>query len=549
MAYVHTDVMVLLLVSSYCLAEDFDPPIITYPNGSHNLYYRSGDRVRIKCTAEGKPPPTYRWLENDVEIKSSPEIHYNETTGALEITSFSLRHQTSYRCVASNQHEVDANQRVTVSTMSKKIRLWQLRLEKFATADVTKDVVEYDYLVLPCGDRKASVTPALRYTWYNAGDHTSVGMASGRLYIDLEGSLHFTYVLLGDGRIPGYSCGISAKLSDVPLIRLGTKFIVKVSPATTAPAETKPQFRYSNNVVFAMKDSAATLECMFSGYGTRLYPIQTWVDVNGTAQYVDSSKYKISADGRQMTVYNVQEDDERFYFCWASYGPGLHASFAVFLNVTSPPFFSTSPPTDQTGIQNSSAQFICDTRSVRDEVPPSPPDWSINGKRMMNTYDRDKFQLSNDSKVLTVKNLRKHRDVMCVQCEVYNSVGAALASACLNVIMEIQILTRPQAVQDIEYGGIIDLTVKASTDPTVNLSYRWYSPTVTFDESSIPEYVSYNPQSHEALIDTSRLSLGDYNLTAGMYNINVFHQYESRIFGTEVKLTWTPMSTTTTGMW
>lgn len=64
-------------------------------------------------------------------------------------------------------------------------------LEKFASPyDVIKDVTEYDYLMLPCGDRKTSVAPSLRYVWYNTGDRNSVGLGAGRLFVDLEGKCY-----------------------------------------------------------------------------------------------------------------------------------------------------------------------------------------------------------------------------------------------------------------------------------------------------------------------------------------------------------------------
>ncbi|BFZ11194.1 hypothetical protein BsWGS_14233 [Bradybaena similaris] len=336
MAYVHSGALILLCVANYCLAMDYGRPSITYPNRSENFYYKSGDYVRIRCTADGSPPPSFRWLENDLELRPSSAIRFNQTLGTLEISSFSLRQQTSYRCIATVQYglTVKPNMEVSVSSMSPKIRLWQLRLEKFASStDIHKSLTEYDYLVLECGDRKASVTPALKYNWYETGSGATLSTAGGRLFIDLDGSLHFTYVLLSDGLYEGYSCGIAGSLSDgFKLIRLGTKYVVSVLPATPArePGKIKPKFQYSNTPVYAWKNTTATLECVFSSYNLEKY---YWLDVNGQATFVRGKKYDFLEDSRRMVIYNVQESDEKFYYCAASRGT-LQASAAVFLNVT-----------------------------------------------------------------------------------------------------------------------------------------------------------------------------------------------------------------------
>lgn len=541
MAYVHTHMLILMFISEYCLAADYRPPRITYPNSSHNFYYEDGVTVNIRCAAEGNPAPTYRWFENDAELRPSMEVRYYHTTGILEIDSFSLRQQTTYGCIATNQYEplADPNVKISVSTMSPTVRLWKLRLEKFTSqTDIIKNLTEYEYLVLSCIDKKTSATPILQYVWRDTGTGKYLNMDGGRLYISQDGSLHFTYVLRSDSRIAGYRCGISASQSDgFKFDKQGAKYVIYIS-AATRPRDSgiKPQFKYSNTVVYGTALSAATLECVFGGYGPTGYPKQSWLDIRGKASYVTGNKYTISAYGRLMTIHNLTEDDERFYICSASYDRRLVASSAVFLNVTAPPVFTSGPPTDQVGIQDSSVQFICDARSAAGEVPPSPPIWYVNSKRIETTNGSDKFQLSGDRKVLTVRKLRKHLDVMCVQCQVENHIGIEIASACLDVLLPIQISNQPNAKQKIKYGGLIDLTVNARTDPSMNLSYRWYSPNATYDEGNIPKYMYFNRQSQVAYINTSRMSSDEYKLAEGIYDINIFHQHESRIVRTRVKL-------------
>lgn len=53
--------------------------------------------------------------------------------------------------------------------------------------------------------------------------------------------------------------------------------------------------------------------------------------------------------------------------------------------------------------------------------------------------DPNKFRLSDDKKTLTVYNVTKPADIMCVQCEVSNDVDSVMANACLNVICKYHI--------------------------------------------------------------------------------------------------------------
>ncbi|CAG5129163.1 unnamed protein product, partial [Candidula unifasciata] len=262
MAYTLAQAMILLTVSESCLATDYIPPKITFPNSSFSdFYFQNGAPARVTCMGDGRPLPTFQWLENDLEMQPSLNINYNPITGDLNIVRFSIRYQTSYRCVASNQY-----QQVNVSTMSIKIHLWQLRLENFAsTTDEIKHVMEYRYLQLMCRDKKSSIAPKLTYNWYNTDTIGTLNLGAGRLYIDQDGTLHFTYALLGDRNIPGYSCGISGSRSvDFPNIQLGKKYIINVTEVATSE-NIKPKLEYSNTVHLAFKNSTGILECMYSG--------------------------------------------------------------------------------------------------------------------------------------------------------------------------------------------------------------------------------------------------------------------------------------------
>ncbi|CAL1538184.1 unnamed protein product, partial [Lymnaea stagnalis] len=128
-------------------------------------------------------------------------------------------------------------------------------------------------------------------------------------------------------------------------------------------------------------------------------------------------------------------------------------------------------PRDQTVSEGKDVEFSCNARSASNERPPSTPTWYINGEATGPHIDRAKYVIEN--KKLTVKSVHKARDILCVQCSVTNARGTTWGDGCLNVLLPITITVQPAVEQSVDHGDVIDLTIKATTDESQTLAYKW----------------------------------------------------------------------------
>ncbi|CAG5117271.1 unnamed protein product [Candidula unifasciata] len=512
-------VSVLSIDLSRSQSEVFKPPVITQPRTRMDWYYSMYSDVTVNCSADGVPAPVYTWTVNNQPVIQTPDISFDTVTGTLKIPSFTTREQATYVCTASNS--VNGNKIVSYAAPS---RLWQTRTEMVDEGSISQTVPEHSYVKMQC-KKKIVVGSQIKYNWYSA-EKTSISLDNNRLFIDLDGNLHFTYVIVND-QILNYMCGISAA-QDRAII-LGTRNNVVVTGNSNI-SPIKPQAVYTNNGVKGMRFSTAKLECMFSGYDPQspYIPAITWRDDSGKIIETKEPKYILSEDRRTLTITNLQEEDERTYTCEARNSAG-DASAQVFLNVTSGPIFINGQPIDQTVSQYNTVQFNCDTRSASREDPPSPPAWFINGQAWGSQIDPNKFELSPDNKILTIKNVTKPNDIMCIQCNVSNSEDSILANACLNVLLPIKIEREPKLEQSIVYGDNLDFTVTASTDPAMTLSYRWEFNNKTYIGADHPPYMSFNPSTNLAYINTSSLTQEQYGEIGGTYRRVVFHLYDQKV--------------------
>ena len=58
-----------------------------------------GTKVLL-CTADGLPPPVYRWLKDEQPMSSVPVAAIS--TGVLKIRNIAISDAGAYRCIASN---------------------------------------------------------------------------------------------------------------------------------------------------------------------------------------------------------------------------------------------------------------------------------------------------------------------------------------------------------------------------------------------------------------------------------------------------------------
>lgn len=102
--------------------------------------------------------------------------------------------------------------------------------------------------------------------------------------------------------------------------------------------------------------------------------------------------------------------------------------------------------------------------------------------------------------------------------------------------MPIRILTQPQAVQSVERGDVVDLTVVATSDRLYPLSYKWIFKNKTYELDQAPPHVFYDVNSKVAYINTSGLSDQEMRSITGLYRREVFHQFQMEVVNVEVKL-------------
>ncbi|KAK3793538.1 hypothetical protein RRG08_023856 [Elysia crispata] len=401
---------------------------------------------------------------------------------------------------------------------------------------------EHEYMMFECLNKGIVQVPKIIYNWYVKTESKQVSLDNNRLYVDTVGNLHFTYLLekdtqLGNEEGDNYKCGISNSINS---IILGSPTNLQVIKAQSGPV--KPVFQYSNDNVKAMLYTEAYVECFFSGYdpaSTIKIPSIKWFDdaSNEITRSSNPTKYAISDDGRRLTIKNVQETDEKNFYCQGINTVGQTDKKQVFLNVISPPIFmkENGAPKDITKPEHEDAIFYCSARSLSNENPPERPVWYINGLRSGPHNDPDKYLFSEDNKKMTIKKLSKLTDIQCVQCEVTNNYGTTWGDACLNVILGITLTNEPLMQQKIKKGDIVNLTVTATTDPSETLAYAWEFKNESYPEK--PPFVLYNSQTKVAIINTSLLTQEEYDTIGGVYTRILSHGSDNKRVNMEVILT------------
>ncbi|RUS87763.1 hypothetical protein EGW08_004509, partial [Elysia chlorotica] len=524
------------------------PPEIVDPIQKQTLYFNDQEAQRVECKATGTPTPTYQWTRNEQILQSNSFVTVVSKTGELIFNAFSSREEGVYMCIATNVYDEPSTQRQTATSMSPPITILQRVVGKFQdTEPAIKRGNEYEYMKFECRGKGKIQVPQFIYNWYVGDNSNQISNENSRLFVDTTGNLHFSYLLekdkamstgsITDQKTKGYKCGVS---NSVNQIILGSLTFLEVQKGQGTGV--KPVFQHSNSGVNVTLYSQAELECFFSGYDPNTaekIPTVKWYDdaSNEITLGTNPSKYKISADGRRLTIENVQETDEKNYYCQGYSTLGLTDKEQVFLDVTSPPIFleENGAPKDLTKPEHENAVFYCSTRSLSDEKPPGTPVWYINGRQNPPDLDPNKYKFSADMKSLTILKLSKRTDVMCVQCKVSNEYGETWGDACLNVILPITITNDPLLEQKIKKGDMVNLTVTASTDPSTTLSYSWMFKNTSYPDK--PPFVKYFPDTKIAYINTSLLTQDEYETIGGVYTRILGNSIQNKMVEMEVILT------------
>ncbi|XP_046362932.2 neural cell adhesion molecule L1-like [Haliotis rufescens] len=513
--------LVCLLAAVSSVTSQRIPPYITKPDAQTKDYIKHKSEVVLPCTAEGNPRPTYKWYFKRDEVKSTNEyIKVDSTNGTLTIPSFTDREEGEYQCAVEN----NVGSEVNPLAMSPVTTLTQIVLESWSGSGVPPTPIiksEGQYASLECGDVPESVPPA-RFTWFRQrtdGTQEQV-KESKRIYIDDKGTLHFIFLEVEDQTgVDIYKCAMYNDNRDN--IQLGSP-----KKLTLKRVEVKPQVPPKN--VFKTADpqfligQKAELECVFSGHPI---PSVHWYDPR-RGPITTNKKYKLDKNNMKLQIVNLTDDDEGIYRCKGD--SSISVEDIIFLNVTSGPIW-VQGINNQTIPEGRDATFTCKARSARAENEPSAPVWYKNGVKidMNNPPGNGKIQFSDHGRVLTVTDLTKPDDIMCIQCRVANSMGSEFANGCLNVIEPINVTTQPPRRQGIKKGDLVNLTVQGTTDPGMTLRYRWEFKNKTY-YTELPPHVVYDDVTKQTYINTTSLSDEEYKQIEGTYTGVLYHDFETR---------------------
>ncbi|XP_025089093.1 contactin-5-like [Pomacea canaliculata] len=515
------------------------PPTILSPREGQTLIYKQYQKVTVYCNATGTPKPKYKWKWNGAEINSQ-HIKYNETDGHLDIPSLSERDEGIFVCLATS----------TFSKEEKAVALSPLvEIRVARVGDFIKRPTEYYnvkegmYIKLPCDKELPAYYGATTFKWYKTYDqkNTEIFM-DARKFIDQEGSLHFSYAQTDDqsARDEKYKCAMSNVDSSV--IKLGNENSLQVNSNGSSIPDSSPHVQYttSGKLLTVEVGKNATLECVFSGYkaggsNNKTVPVITWLD-QLQQPIGDGGRYQITHEGRSLIIMNVTEEDEKTYHCQ---GTNLLGSAIgnLTLNVTSRPIWVQRVPS-VTLTEGKDAELTCVTRSASNEAKPNAPIWLRNGESMTSGYDPSKYVFNPDKTILTIKHVKKDRDIACYQCEVANSVGMVQDDGCVNVVVPISISVKPNEIQRVKKEDVVELTVVATTDPLYEseMRYSWIFKNVTYEGSNAPPNVTYDAVSKRAYINTSVLTDEELKKIVGIYRRVITTPVETKHIDVEVKL-------------
>ncbi|XP_012935450.1 neuronal cell adhesion molecule isoform X2 [Aplysia californica] len=504
--------LVIVLLCAFTYSDDriLKPPRLEKPTQPSMKYFLDNDKITLECEADGIPEASYLWKHNGVPVEESSAVKLSQ--GTLTIEPAMKSHEGEYRCYASSVIERENFMPTSVSPPISLVFSY-VNAGNMTSENVTGEV--NSYLVLRCGltDHSGPV----RFNWYDTSRFQEISLDSGRLYIDLNGDLHFSYLKRSDAR--SYKCGVSIG----EIIKLdGAGHTVQVVGVADRKQPAKLEYSSDPNPVVRPYESVH-LECVFSG---RFIQTIDWVDV----YHLDST---IISDDR----YFVSSDNHRLYIRW----PGIQRSKKYRCESLTPygydsqtftlnekvGLLSIEEPKAQTVVEGSDATFKCDALYLPDEMDRPLVKWFLDGRSVeWDVINKNHFDLSYERTSFSVLHALKPRDILCVQCEVSKGNDTLFNNACLNVINPIVVLKSPARNQRIVYGDIVDLSVTGKTDPSQTLRYSLVVASHTY--RTTPPFITEIQGTGEAYINTSALTRREYFAIGGEYKHVLSNDYEEK---------------------
>ncbi|KAK6166032.1 hypothetical protein SNE40_022820 [Patella caerulea] len=439
------------------------PPSITHVEQPQ--YFHDGKDVYMFCEAHGVPKPRFMWKRNGIVITKNDFMEFDPVLGNLTISNPTSREEGDYQCVAENKWGT------SLSTVTP---LVYVRLDPFSevTEPKTYSVKEGESVSVRCENIPES-RPGPIFSWYyktigTDKSETSQIKERDSLAIDVNGTLHLLNAKLDDGQ-PGqvYLCGITNKALDTIFLGSETRITVEEN---TQVSSTKPKLLTATHEVTEVIGKPVVLQCIFGGSPV---PDIKWFSSSGVELVTDGVKYSVDKFGRQLTIKNVMEADEGSYSCVASNG---EARANIKLNVTSPPIW-TKTIISRHAVEGDDVTFNCKARSAVGERPVSITEWYINDEALNLQKEAEngrQIELNPDQTTLTIKEVSRDRDIMCIQCRLSNSVGSVFKDGFLNVLKPIKIWSRPPNTIIYNQEEVVDFSINATTDPSRTIDRKWF---------------------------------------------------------------------------
>ncbi|XP_051644602.1 contactin-6 isoform X4 [Manacus candei] len=399
--------------------------------------------ILLNCTAEGYPPPHYRWKQNGTDIDLTMSYHYRLVGGSLAINNPHKNQDIgTYQCLATNSFG---------TILSRKAKLQFAYLENFETRTrSTVSVREGQGVVLLCGPPPHH--GGLSYTWLFNNDTLDLG-EDGRRFVSQEtGNLYLAKVEPWD--VGNYTCVVTNREAQQSARGPPTPLTLR-SDGVMGEYEPKIEVRFPETT-YAAKGSSVRLECFALGNPV---PSISWrrSDGNSLTKKIQPNKTK-----GVLEIPNVQQEDEGSYECVAGNSRGI--------NIARGQLFVYAPPEWDKKIQNAflslydSLYWECKAKGK-----PNPSySWLKNGQPLVS---EERIQIENGTLIIPVLNMS---DSGLYQCVAENQHDTIYASAELRVMAAAPDFSKNpvKKMSVVQVGGEVTIGCKPSASPRAVITWR-----------------------------------------------------------------------------
>lgn len=299
------------------------PIILTHPENAYGLLKQP---LKLRCHAEGEPPPLITWYKDEQQVKSVRDLPGTSTkiikSEELHFLSFEREDEGTYYCNASNYEGW---------TKSDDASVMLAYLDPISEGPMNQVTSVGEPVVLSC--KIPHGLPAPTVNWY----HNSVPVKPNAGIGITDGNLRINEVQKQDAGT--YQCEVR---------NLAGR---RESIASTLTVHQKPRFEITpiNQQVKVGED--AVFACVVNGDPK---PSILWRGENGHHIPEDRS---VLRDDKSLHIFQVRREDAGTYVCQAKNEAGS-VDASARLVVLSPPSF-TITPTDATVDEGEKAIFNC----------------------------------------------------------------------------------------------------------------------------------------------------------------------------------------------